>query len=113
MDKKTAQKGAIWFFINGIAFYSLCMGTFGENEVFGNVIKFVIWLNFITWVLVLFSGEEAQVKIRKKGIVIGKYGNCIYGFVFSIILAEFGWFGYAGMEISVMFIQQIVFFGED
>ncbi len=103
----------IWFFINGIMATFLLAGIFQGLEWAMDLVKFAVWANFIIWVLILIGGKKSWEANRAKGLPVGPWVNGAYGVMFSCVLASAGFFGYAGMELAIMILQNTIYFSDD
>jgi len=102
----------MWWLVNPAALVLLYFAMFQEVTWCQNLLKFMVWANFIIWLMILLSGEKGQKPLRDKGFPVSATTNGIYGLLFAGVLACFGWFGYAGMELTSLISQQITYFGD-
>jgi hypothetical protein len=102
-----------WWIINPAMMAVLYFALYQEILWCQNLVKFTVWLNFVIWGLILLAGDKGQKPIREKGFPVNETTNGVFGLLFAGALACFGWFGYAGMEITTLISQQITYFGDD
>ncbi len=102
----------IWFLLNGSMAVFLFLGVFHNVGWAFNVVKFAVWANFIIWILVLIGGKKSWEENRATGISVGPWVNGSYGILFAGILASAGFFGYAGMELTTMILQNTIHFSD-
>ena len=107
------QRWVMWLVINGGMCYALYMAMMLQNEMAANLIKFIVWLNFIMMILVTIAGSEVKKKAREKGPSVPYKINLVYGVLFSCTLAAFGWFGYAALDIIATFLQLAIYCDEE
>ncbi|MHC4322468.1 MAG: hypothetical protein ACYST3_09365 [Planctomycetota bacterium] len=107
------QRCVMWAVINGGMVYALYMAMAFQNEFAANIIKFLIWLNFISMAILTCAGGEVKKKLREKGPSVHWKINFAYGLIYSCTLAAFGWFGYATLDILATFLQMALYNDED
>ena len=107
------KRFVMWLLINGGMCYALYMAMMFQNEMAANLIKFIVWLNFIMIILVTIAGKELKQKAREQGPSVPYKINLVYGVLFSCVLAAFGWFGYAALDIIATFLQGAIYSDED
>ncbi len=107
------QRWVIWLLINGVMCYALYMAMVLKNEAAGNIIKFMIWVNFVICLLCSFASKKLKKPLREKGPSVPPAMNLIYGFLYAGALAAFGWFGYATLDIITTFLQAAIYYDED
>lgn len=110
--KVPLKRIVMWWVMNGAMLPVLYFALFGGVEWCQNLVKFVVWVNFILWLLIGLSGPKGWRPNRAKGFPVPSWINGAYGIIFCIALACFGWFGYAGMEMTTLVFQQVVYFGD-
>lgn len=107
------QRLVIWLLVNGAMSYALYMAMVLQNEAAANVIKFMIWLNFIVCLIVAVAPKEAKRPLVEKGLSVPPTVNIIYGLLYAGTLAAFGWFGYAALDMITTYLQVAIYHDED
>jgi len=77
-----------------------------------NLIKFIVWLNFIIWLIVFWADGQSLKILRYQNFPVSEITNGIYGLVVAGTLASFGWFGYSAMVVATLIAQQSIYFGD-
>ncbi len=107
------QRIVSWYILNGLIMGFLVCGIYNNIDWMFNIVKFTTWANFIVWILILVGGKKSWLANRKKGFPVGAYTNGIYGVLFASFLAAYGYLGYAGMEITILIIQNTIYFSDE
>ena len=102
----------IWCILNGTMATILIFGIFYGLAWCFNIVKFTVWANFIIWFFILIGGEKSWKANRAKGFTVGPWVNVAYGILFCGVLASAGHFGYAGMELVTMILQNTIHFSD-
>ena len=100
------KKKITWYMINISMAILLYFALFNNIIWCQNLLKFIIWINFILHIIItcLIDDIPSTIETIKKDIPTKI--NLIYSLIFIGILASFGWFGYAGMELIAFICQQ-------
>ena len=111
-NKISLKRTVIWWTINPAILVILFFALTQNIEWCVNIVKFVIWANFIIWSLITIGGKESWKANRKLDFSVSALTNGVYGIVMALSLAAGGWFWYAAMELMILIAQNTIHFGD-
>lgn len=112
--KKRPYSTISWVVVNGALSVLLYFATVRGFAPAQNLIKFYIWANFVLalmlFFLVYFMLSKGDWKYLKRDhLLISKNLSFCYGVIWTGVLAYFGWFGYASLNLATTIFQYIYF----
>ncbi len=112
MKKYSIKRIIHWAVLNGamvtIGYLGIYKGMIGFERVF----KFLIWVNFISMVLIRYN-NEAREAMLKRGASIPSSINNIYGIIFSCTLIYFGYILYGIIDLLATMFQISIYSDSD
>lgn len=100
-----------WYLLNIVMFLVMLAGVRFENQLCMNTLVFLVSVNFISHLIIFFANNtELYERVRKKGFPVSENVNIIYSFLFFCVLAAYGHFWLAGMEVFSFAIQHGIYF---
>lgn len=102
------KKLIIWLAINSAIGYVLYLALIENSERAGNLLKFLIVVLFILTTIALLS-KIARAQADKNGPSVPLWVNWIYGLAFAGMLAYYGWFFYASLDLVTTLFQTAIF----
>ncbi len=100
-----------WYLLNIVMFLVMIAGVKNGNQLCMNTLVFLVSVSFICHLIIFFANNaDFDESLRKKGFPVSENVNIIYSFLVFCVLAAYGHFWLAGMEVFSFAIQQVIYF---